>query len=133
MSANANLDEVCTMICGGLVQWTIVRGEHTTFPTRELDTTMKIWHHFIYARLIPTTHLTEVTHDRGLLLYGIAKNLSINVGQWINGNIKYLTHNLSLGLPYPTLLTELFVANGLDTTREEILQPKGPLNYMANH
>ena len=63
MSADANLDEVCTVICRGLVKWTIIRGEHSTFPTRELTTIMKVYNHFICAKLIHTTHLTEVTYD----------------------------------------------------------------------
>ena len=131
MNADADLYEVCRVICGGVVRWIVIQGEQIAFSTKELTTSMKVWLHFICARLIPTAHHTKVTHERALFLYAIAKNLSINVGQWIVGNIKHLAQNVSLGILHPTLLTELFFANGMDTTREEILQPKGPLNCKA--
>ena len=92
---------------------------------------MKVWHHFICAWLAPITNHFEVTKDRAFLLYGIAKNLSINVSQWIEGNIKHAAENTSLGIPHLTLIMELIVANGLDTTGDKVLQPKGTLNFMA--
>ena len=38
---------------------------------------------------------------------------------------------LHWGFHLPTLLTELIPANSLDTTGDEVLQPKGPLNFKA--
>ena len=76
---------------------------------------MKIWHHFICARLMPTTHLTEVTKEWTLTLYGIKKGLSINVGHWISGNIRHVAQNLSLGILHLTLITELIAIVGLST------------------
>lgn len=81
MNVDVDLDEVCRVICEGVVRWTVIRGEQTSFPTKELTTSMKAWHHLICARLIPTVHHSEVTREHALLLYAIAKNLSINVCQ----------------------------------------------------
>ena len=76
----ADLDEVIKVIYGKVVNWIVVRGTCISFLTKELVTDIKIWHHFICARLVPTSHLTEVSRERVLLLYAIVKNLSINVG-----------------------------------------------------
>ena len=69
--------------------------------------------------------------DRALLLYGIKKGLSINVGQWISGNIRHVTLNVSIGIPHLTLVIELIAAVGVSIFSQEILQPKNPLNHKA--
>lgn len=90
MDSTADLDEVTRHICGKVVNWTVVRGTRIAFLTKELETNMKVWYHFICAKLVPTAHLTEVTRERAFLLYAIKKNLSINVGQWISSNIRHV-------------------------------------------
>ena len=80
LDSNKDLDEVARVLCGKEVHWTMVRGAYTSFITKELLTDMKIWHHFMWAKLCPTSHLMEVTWERALILYAIAKGLSINVG-----------------------------------------------------
>ena len=125
-----DLDEVTQALCDKVVTWTMVRGAHTTFLTMELWSDMKIWHHFICAQLMRTTHLTEVMRDRALLLYSIKKGLTINVGQWISGNIRYATQNVSIGTWHPTLVTDLIVGVGMSTLGQEILQ-LNPLNWRA--
>ena len=112
--------EVARAICGHEVQWTIIRGKRTAFPTKELTTTMKVWHHFICARLAPIAHHSEVTKEQAFLLYDIAKNLSINVDRWIERNITYIAENTSLGIRHPTLITKLIVANGQDTIGDKV-------------
>ena len=100
----------------------MVRGERTTFPTWVLTLTMKVWHHFIYARLVPSAYHSEVTKDCAYLLYSITKGLNINVGRWIDGNITYAANNTSVGLLHPTLLTELFAANSIDTWGDKVIR-----------
>ena len=68
---------------------------------------MKVWHHFICARLTPTMHLLKVTKERAVLLYGIQMGLKINVGRWIQSNISHTIYQSSGGIPHPTLLTKL--------------------------
>ena len=81
LDSTVDLDEVTLALCDKVVMWTMVRGTQTVFLTKELQSDMKIWHRFICARLMPTTHLIEVTRDQALLLYNIKKGLTINVGQ----------------------------------------------------
>ena len=61
MDSTTELDEVTRVICERVVNWTIVRGTWTSFSTKELETHIKIWHHFICARLVPTAYLMEVS------------------------------------------------------------------------
>ena len=76
-------------------------------------------------------HLSEVTKERAVLLYGIQKGLKINVGRWIQSNISRTVSQDSEGIPHPTLLTELIALYGIDTTCFEVLQPKGSLNQRS--
>ena len=89
---------------------------------------MNIWHHFICVRLTCTAYLTKVTRERAPLLYGIKKQLTINVGHWISANIRHVAQNVSIGIPHLTLVTELIVVVGVSTLGHEILQLKNPLN-----
>ena len=83
----ANMDEISQDFCGKALTWTMVKGTRTAFTTKDLQPDMKIWHDFVCARLVPTAHLTKVKRDRVPFLYDIKKGLTINVGQWILGNI----------------------------------------------
>ena len=91
---------------------------------------MKVWHHFICARLMPTMHLSKVTKERVVLLYGIQMGLK-NGGWWVQSNISHSIRQGSGGIPHPILLTKLIVVHGIDTTSAEVLQTKGPLNQKA--
>ena len=85
---STNMEEVSNAIYkSGGTRWTIVRDEHAHFPCKDLKQNMKVWHHFICGRLVPTMYTLEVTKERPMLLYGIQKGLKINVGKWINSNI----------------------------------------------
>ena len=123
------MTEVTRVICQSRrTQWTTVKDAHAHFPSKDLYQHMKVWHHFIYARLMPTMHLSEVTKERVVLLYGILMGKKINVGRWVQLNISHAIRQGSGSTPYPILLTELIAAHGIDTAGAEILQPKGPLN-----
>ena len=69
--------------------------------------------------------------DRALLLYGIEKGLKINVGGWINFDIRHVIRQGSGAIPHPTMLTELIASHDIDTTGQEVLPPKSPFNPKA--
>ena len=108
-----------------------MREEHTHFPSKDLPKNMKVWHHFISDRFVPMMYTSKVNKERATLLYGIQKGLKINVDKWINSNIGHTIRQGSGGIPHPTLLTKLIASHGIDTTSQEVLQPKGPLNSKA--
>ena len=122
---SANMEDISNEICKGGIKWNIVRGERAHFP---LEENMKVWNRFICSRLVPTLHTSEVTKDRALLFYGIQKGLKINILGWIQSNIRHTIRQGSRGIPHPTLLTELIASHGIDTTGQEVLQPKSLLN-----
>ena len=68
-----DMDKVAHEIYGKAINWTIVKGVCTLFLTKELLIKMKIWHHYLCAKLSPTTHLTEVTKERALMPYAITR------------------------------------------------------------
>ena len=80
---------------------------------------------------MPTMLTSEVTKKRAMLLYWIQMGLKINVGKWINSNIRHTVRQALGGIPHPTLLTKLIVSHGIDTTGQEVLQAKGLLNLKA--
>ena len=76
-------------------------------------------------------YMSEVTKEQAVFFYWIQKGLKVNVGMWIQSNISHTVRQGSGGIPHPTLLTELIASHGIDTTGQEVLQPKGPLNPKA--
>ena len=50
---NMDLGEVAQAIYDHEVEWTVIRGERTTFPIKELTMPMKVWHHFIFSQASP--------------------------------------------------------------------------------
>ena len=92
---------------------------------------MKVWHHFICGRLVLILDTSEVMKKRALFLYGIKKGPKINVGRWINENIRHVIQTCSGDIPHPTLLIELIVSHGINDIGYEVLQPKSLLNQRA--
>ena len=122
------MEEVSNEICGRGTRWNIVRNEHAHFLSKDFHQDMKVWHHFICGRVVPTLYTSEVTKERASLLYRIKKGMKINVGRWINSNICHTIQQGSGGIPHPTLLIELITSQSIDTAGEEVLQPKSPFN-----
>ena len=58
------------------------------------------------------------------MLYAIRKAMSMNVGNWILSNIRHAVNNLTVGLPFLTLITELIATVRLCTSSQEVLQTK---------
>ena len=74
LNNEANMTEVTRAICLSRgTRWTIVKEAHAHFPSKDLHPHMKVWHHFICARLMPTMHLSEITKERAALLYAILR------------------------------------------------------------
>ena len=129
LNNKANIPMITQAICQSKgTRWTIVRDAHAHFPLNDLHPHMKVWYHFICARLMPTMHLSEVTKERVALLYAILMGKKINVGQWIQHNITHTIRQGSRGIPHPTLLTKLVASHSINIEGAEILQPKVPLN-----
>lgn len=68
----------------------------------------QVWHAFLCARLIPITHLSNVTKDSAIMLYALAMGFSIDVGKVIYYWIQHIHRASTIdGLGHPSLITEL--------------------------
>ena len=47
----------------------------------------KVWLNFVMAKLLPTTHVTEVTIERLIFVFALISGLSIDVGRIIHEQI----------------------------------------------
>lgn len=64
-------------------EWKLKQGVSIYFFHKELSRNGKAWYYFLYAKLLPTTHVSDVIKDRALVLYGTITGKSINVGKVI--------------------------------------------------
>lgn len=110
-------------------KWTIKDGEISCFPANALDVVEKAWHMFIGAKLMPTTHLSDVHKDRAVLLYAIVKGYSIDVGKVIHQSITKSLKNTSKGLACPMLIASLCEKAGIFwNSTETVIHPLSVLN-----
>ncbi|EXC25222.1 hypothetical protein L484_003435 [Morus notabilis] len=105
--------EILEALCDGPARWTIKQNTESAFEARYLANYTKVWFHFVCTRLILSTHISEVTKDRALVLLAIEKGEPLNVGAIINSCIHHALRKHNISLPYPSLLTELFLAAGV--------------------
>lgn len=97
------------------------------FPTSGLTGNCKAWHHFIIAKLVPSSNISEVTKGRALLNYAIQKGYSFDVGIQ-NSILSILAGSVTSSLGDSSLIHDLCIQRGV-TMREsnEVLHPKPPL------
>ena len=119
----ADMQKVMDTICFKQTQWNVSNGVQTSFDSKYLEKTMKVWFNFITARLYPTTHVSECTRERALALFAIATGMRMNVGAIINATILHAASINNVALPFPSLLTALFEKAGIDTTDNAICRP----------
>lgn len=78
-----NLDQVIKYLCRPGADWKAKEHEAINFSNKELSRYGKAQYSFICAKLMPTTHVSDVIKDRVVLLYTIVKGKTIDVGQII--------------------------------------------------
>ncbi|EXC25221.1 hypothetical protein L484_003434 [Morus notabilis] len=105
--------EILEALCDGRARWTIKQNTDSAFEARYLANYTKVWFHFVCTMLIPLTHISVVTKDRALVLLAIKRGEPLNVGAIINSGVHHALRKNIIGLPYPSLLTELFLAAGV--------------------
>ena len=65
------------------------------------------------ANLQPTTHLSDVSRERAILLYALATGASIDVGRLIFDHYMYSVRAKQGGISFPSLITFLCALNGV--------------------
>lgn len=88
--------------------WIKGRKGGTVFHCKDLSRCGKIWYAFLYVKLLPSTHTSDVTKEKALLLFAIVQDFIIDVRAIINFSIRRsLRGNFSGGLPHPSLICGL--------------------------
>ena len=71
------------------------------FKAKHLAYILKVWHHFITSRLIPTTNVCEMTAKRALFNFVIIQDIPFDVGRVIEDSILYNRDSkMNLGRPF---------------------------------
>ena len=60
---HVDLNEIINTICKPSTQWKMSNGEAISVKTSTLTKEAKIWHYFVGARFMPSSHLRDMTRD----------------------------------------------------------------------
>ena len=107
MSDHVHLIELVNAICKPGTQWKMSNGEACSVKANKLNKNAKIWHYFVGARFMPSSHLSDVTRNLAILIYYILSGKSIDVESIIHASILHSVRGMSVGLYFPSLSTAL--------------------------
>ena len=104
--------------------WKMTDGKLVTFPGIVLTRECKAWYYFLGAWLMPVRHFSDITKERVVLLYAIVTEKSIDLGKCLSSHIIQCTKHSTMCPFYPSLITAICVANGVQYgPNEEFLAP----------
>lgn len=86
--SNPDYDQILTKISKPGTAWVKGKIGGTLFMSKDLSLYGKIWYAFLCAIFFSSTHTSEVTKKKVLLLYSIAKDFDINIGEIIIFSIR---------------------------------------------
>lgn len=117
-------------LCKPGAQWTIRGEEAISFSRSELSIYGTAWFNFICAKLMPSSHVSNVIKSRACPLFAIVTVKSINVGKFIYESILHALRGGSIDeFPHPSLICGLYMNAGVVWTVDEIFeQPKAVLD-----
>ncbi|PIN11733.1 hypothetical protein CDL12_15663 [Handroanthus impetiginosus] len=82
------LDTICGLICRENPQWTLSRlNEPIHFPRTSLTFAADNWLRFVFARLLPSSHTSEVTRERAVMIYAILTDVPFDIGRFLHRSI----------------------------------------------
>ncbi|PIN12644.1 hypothetical protein CDL12_14745 [Handroanthus impetiginosus] len=122
-----DVEQMTQRLCNGLVVWEMGHKDQLKhFKAKKLKPECRNWLHFICARMMPCTHVSDITYDRVVLMFVILEGIPIDVGKMINEGIKKaIEGGYHDGLPWLHLITALCAKSGEQwEPTEEFLQPK---------
>ncbi|PIN08698.1 hypothetical protein CDL12_18723 [Handroanthus impetiginosus] len=119
-------ETISEVLCTAPPNWILnVHNEPVGIPRSSLTNEAWDWLRFINARLYPSSHLSEISKDRAILLYAILTGVPLNIGRYINGAIlKSARGGMTISLYFPSLVTALCQQEGLvNLPGDELIQP----------
>lgn len=112
-----NYEQILSELCNPESSWSL---KGTYFPSKDLSRYRKIWNAFLYAKLMPSKHTSDVTKEKVVLLYSIINDCPIDVGLIIHHSIRRcLWGPLQGGLPHPSLICGLCARAGVKWSANE--------------
>ena len=121
---DVDLDAVVAGMCIPGTVWKYKTGPTTpsTFPAAALARYARAWFLFLCARIMPTSHVNDVTVDCAIILWGILNGKYIDLGYLIYQNIiKFLKGGTTGGIPHAVIVAELCVHVGVRWHNDETL------------
>ncbi|PIN26971.1 hypothetical protein CDL12_00253 [Handroanthus impetiginosus] len=121
-----SLDTICELICRDDPQWTLSRlNEPIHFSRTKLTFVADSWLRFVSTRLLPSSHTSEVTRERAVMIFAILTDVPFDIGRFLHKSIwKSAMGGLTVGLYHPSLITELYARVGLERQpKDELLPP----------
>ncbi|PIN19258.1 hypothetical protein CDL12_08056 [Handroanthus impetiginosus] len=110
------LDTMCELICRDNPQWMLSRlNEPIHFLRTKLTFAVDNWLRFVSARLLPSSHTSEVTRERAVMIFTILTDIPFDIGRFLHRSIlKSAMGSLTVSLYHPSLITELCARAGLE-------------------
>ncbi|PIN07372.1 hypothetical protein CDL12_20063 [Handroanthus impetiginosus] len=82
------LDTICKLICWDEPQWILSRlYEPIYFSRTKLTITADNWLRFFSIQLLPTTHTSEVTRERAVIIFAILTDIPFDIDHFLHKSI----------------------------------------------
>ena len=121
-------EEIIREIAVPGTKWKLTDDKPITFLSIGLTRDCKGLYYFVGARLMPVRHFGDINKDRAIILYCLMTGKSLDVGRFISSHIVQCYKHQSMSLFYPSLITALCVAAGVQYgANEESLAPMAAL------
>lgn len=124
---NPDWDEIIRVIGRPNASWIVTAKGTRTLNGSSLTMEARMWQYFICARLMPETHYSTVNAERAILLYCIATQKKMDVGEII---FEFMIHAAKLSRPkyaFPHLITDICKRAGVPSYNDEITIHPAPL------
>ncbi|PIN23546.1 hypothetical protein CDL12_03729 [Handroanthus impetiginosus] len=119
------LDTIRELIYRDDPQWTLSRlNEPIHLSRTKLTFVADNWLRFVSARLLPSSHTSEVMRECAVMIYAILTDVPFDIGRFLHRSIlKSAMGGLTIGLYHPSLIIELCARVGLERQPgDELLQ-----------
>ncbi|PIN21730.1 hypothetical protein CDL12_05568 [Handroanthus impetiginosus] len=124
-------EAISETICAAPPNWVLnVHNEPIGIPRSSLTNKAWDWLRFINVLLYPSSHLSEVSNDRAILLYTILTGVPLDIERYIHNVIlKSARGGMTVSLYFPSLITALCRQEGLENLPgDELVQPDTTIN-----
>ncbi|KAL5137729.1 hypothetical protein HKD37_10G028056 [Glycine soja] len=80
---------------------------------KDLTTLAQVWSVLSYSNLAPTSHTSDLTMDRAMLIFGLVSRMDMNIEALISGQMTSIAQSSTSRVGFPALITALCRARGV--------------------